>query len=35
MPAPSGLIEAYLEGPVTLRRAVVDFSSGLAEHTRP
>ena len=35
MPAPSGLIEAYLEGPVTLRRAVVDFSSGLAEHSRP
>jgi hypothetical protein len=27
MPAPSGLIEAYLEGPATLRRAVADFSS--------
>ena len=27
MPAPSGLIEAYLEGPLTLRRAVADFSS--------
>ncbi len=27
MPAPSGLIEAYLEGPATLRRAAADFSS--------
>ena len=27
MPAPSGLIEAYLDGPVVLRRAVADFSS--------
>ena len=26
MPAPSGLIETYLEGPVTLRRVVADFS---------
>ncbi len=27
MPAPSGLLEAYLEGPATVRRAVADFSS--------
>src|SRR5271165_5471958 len=27
MPAPSGLIEVYLEGPAVLRRAIADFSS--------
>ena len=27
MPAPSGLIEAYLEGPAILRRSLADFSA--------